>query len=450
MTVFDRPGFRAAFSIVALFTVFAGDAWRYSVGWVGFGVVAVALVAVAVAILFRERAQHNWRFGSLPYPLVAFAVLATVSLAWSHYPGATALGLLTTGMTLILAAALAAILDWPELLRTLGVALRVILGASLLFELVVSLFFRRPVFPIVAAPGVDYDALEKVPKLLYWSRNELFEVFDGGKIQGIVGNSSLLGFVALVALIVFALQLAGRSVGKPWGLLWLATAAATTFFTRSATITLAIAALALLTCALLLIRRARSQRRRTVVYLSLSGVIVIGATLAVVLRSQILGALGKSDDLTGRLDIWDAVIGLASERPVFGWGWVSFWAPWVDPFDSLIVKSGVRQLHAHNAWLDIWLQLGIIGLIVFVALVFSTAVRAWLIAIDRPVDSRGTPGEFTYATLLPILLLAALIIQSVAESRLLIEYGLVCLAVIAINTKRHVIHRSTSPEVTGV
>jgi hypothetical protein len=436
MSVLDRPGFRSAFAILTLFMIFAGDAFRYSIGWVGFGIVAVSLTSVSALILVRERSTHRWSFGAIPYPLIAFAVLATVSLAWSHYPGATALGLLTTWMTLILATGLAAILDWSELVRTLSVALRFIIGLSLLFELVVATVFRRPVFPLVPAPGVDYNSLETVPKLLYWSRNELFDVFDGGKIQGIIGNSSLLGFVALVALIVFSIQLASRTVGKPWGIAWLALAGATTFFTRSATITVAIVAIAALVAALLLIRRASTPAARVRLYIGGIALVAVGAVAAFVLRSPLLAALGKSDDLTGRLDIWDAVIGLASQRPVFGWGWVSFWVPWVDPFETLVFKSGVRQLHAHNAWLDIWLQLGIVGLVVFGALVISTLARSWLIAIDRPLDGHGTPGPFVAVTLLPLLLMAALIIQSVAESRLLVEYGLLTLTVIAIVSRR--------------
>jgi exopolysaccharide production protein ExoQ len=435
MSLLDRPGFRSAFAILTLFMVFAGDAFRYSIGWVGFGIVAVVLTSVSALILVRERNNHRWSLGTIPYPLIAFAVLATLSLAWSHYPGATALGLLTTWMTLILASGLAAIVDWSEFLRTLSVALRFIIGLSLLFELVVATVFRRPVFPLVPAPGVDYDSLETVPKLLYWSRNELFEVFTGGKIQGIVGNSSLLGFVALVALIVFSIQLASRTVGKPWGIAWLALAGATTFFTRSATITVAIVAIAALVGALLLIRRASTPAARARLYIGGIALVAVGAITAVALRSPLLAALGKSDDLTGRLDIWDAVIGLASQRPVFGWGWVSFWAPWVDPFETLVFKSGVRQLHAHNAWLDVWLQLGILGLIVFGALVLSTTARAWLIAVDRPRDFTGKPSAYTASSLLPILMMAALLIQSLAESRLIVEYGLLFLVVIAVKTR---------------
>ena len=433
--MFDRSAFRAGFAVFVLFTLFAGDFWRYSVGWIGFGVVAVVITVISVTTLIRDFRSGRWAFGRLPYPLLGFMALATVSVFWSYYPGATLLGLLTTWMTVITAVSLAVSLNWPELLRTLGIALRLIIGLSLLFELTVAVFIRRPVLPFIPAPGIDYSSYQSIPKLLMWSRNELFDVVDGGKIQGIVGNSSLLGFIALLALLVFGVQLASGSIGKAWGITWLGLTLATAFFTRSATITVAIVAVTGLVLALLLVRRASTPRARVVAYWSLSaGLIVVGG-ITFVLRNSLLAALGKSEDLTGRLDIWNAVVDLAQQRPAFGWGWVSYWIPWVAPFDTLAFKSGVRQLHAHNAWLDIWLQLGILGLIIFGALVISTTARAWLVAIDRPRDFAGKPSAYTASSLLPVLLMAALLIQSMAESRLLVEYGLMTLVVIAVKTR---------------
>jgi O-antigen ligase len=439
MIVFDRSSFRAWFAVFVLFTLFAGDFWRYSVGWIGFGIIASLITAVSIILLVRDYRSGRWRVGHLPYPLLGFMALATVSIFWSFYPGATALGLLTTWMTVIVAVSLAVSVSWPGLLRALGLALRYIIGLSLVFEIVVAVFLRRTVLPLVPAPGIDYSSYEKIPKLLLWSRNELFDVFDGGKIQGIVGNSSLLGFIALIALIVFSVQLANGSIGRAWGITWLALTLATAFCTRSATITVAIVAVAALVVALIVVRRASTPRRRAVIYWSLSGAVIALATGAFFLRNSVLAALGKSEDLTGRLDIWSAVIELAQQRPAFGWGWVSYWIPWVAPFDTLAFKSGVRQLHAHNAWLDIWLQLGILGLIVFGALVLSTTARAWLVAIDRPRDFTGKPSAYTASSLLPILLMAALLIQSLAESRMLVEYGLLMLVVVAVKTRLDVL-----------
>jgi O-antigen ligase len=163
----------------------------------------------------------------------------------------------------------------------------------------------------------------------------------------------------------------------------------------------------------------------------------------------LLSLFGKSEDLTGRFDIWHSVIGLAVQRPVFGWGWVSYWAPWVEPFNGLAVRKGVEYLQAHNAWLDVWLQLGVVGVVAFAALALSTLWRAWFLAVDRPVavlPLSETPGlrptsgyrylPYPASSQLPLLLIVALLAQSLAESRLLIEYGWLLLVLFAVATKR--------------
>ena len=426
---------RMAFLVLTLFTLMAGDAWRYTVGWTGFAILVSLLAVAFIVILVVHRSR--WSVGGLPYPLIAFLALTVLSLIWSFYPGATALGLAATWSTVIGGVAVAVIFSWGEILRGLGLALKLVLGMSLLFEFVVAALIRRPVLPPVPEPGIDYANLPSpIPPMLYWSRNELFTVFDDGKIQGIVGNSTLLSFVALVGIIVFGIQLAGGLVGKQLGLFWLAVAVVSLAFSRSATNILGLVTVLAIVAAVLLVRRAGTPRAVVTTYV---GLIVIGVgTLAtgLVLRNQVLGLLGKSPDLTNRTQIWRDVSALAEQRPVFGWGWVSYWVPWVKPFDNLAENNGIRQLHAHNAWIDVWFQLGIIGLIIFGALVLSTVSRAWLFAVDRPQVSPGNPGSFAPASLLPLLLLVALIVQSFAESRLLVEFGLFTLAVIAVKTKR--------------
>ncbi len=77
-------------------------------------------------------------------------------------------------------------------------ALKWVMALSILFELWVSLFVRAPVLPGFVVGKAD-DPIE------YWSRDNLF---DGGRMQGIMGNANLLGPVALLAIIVFAIRLA--------------------------------------------------------------------------------------------------------------------------------------------------------------------------------------------------------------------------------------------------
>jgi exopolysaccharide production protein ExoQ len=307
----ERRGFRTGFAVLLLFTMLAGDAWRYSISWYGWGVIILALAVGTALLLVRGRT----RIRPFPATLLAFLVLATLSIAWSFYPGLTAAGALSQWLTTAGATALAIALSWAELLRALGIALRVILGLSLLFELVVSLLIRHAVLPL----WVDYGTT-RVPKLLYWSRDVLFV---DGKIQGIVGNSSLLAMIALFGLIVFGVQLASRSVGRVSGTIWMLLAALIAAITRSATIFVGIAVCAAVLVAVLAVRRARTRRALVATYWTLAALVLAGATIVTVFREQLLALLGKSDTLTGRLGIWDAVIGLAQQRPVAGWGWIS-------------------------------------------------------------------------------------------------------------------------------
>lgn len=429
----DSRGFRVGYPALVLFTLLAGDAWRYTIGWFGWAALVLVLAGFGVALLVRNRSR--WAFGRLPYPLLAFLLLAVVSTAWSYYPAFTALGAFALLVTATGALALAVAFSWKELLAALGIAVRFILGISFIFELYVSVIHRGPILPLVPEPGIDYATLDKVPKMLYWSRDELFDVLHGGKIQGIVGNSVLLSFVALIGIIVFALQLAGKTEKKRWTIPWLALAALALAFSRSATVIAALAVVIVVAGAALLVRRARSERARAATYGSIVIVVALGAVVAFLLQKQLLAVLGKSEDFTGRFDIWAKVIHLAQEHPVFGWGWISQWVPWVAPFDTLVFKNGVRQLHAHNAWIDLWFQLGIVGLVVFGALVLSTLARTWQFAVDRPQAAAKSPLPYTIEALLPLLVLVALLVQSVAESKLLVEFGMLFLIIAAVKTK---------------
>ena len=435
MSSLERRPVRLWFAGFVLFTGLAGDFWRNSLSWYGFGAIVLLILVGSIVLLVQGRGRV--KLGRMPYSLTAFLVLATASIAWSFYPGSSAIGVTAQWVTTIAALPVALLLSWDELLRVLGWVLRIILGLSFLFEFVVSAFIRHPIFPVWVTP----DNPHHVAKLLYWSRDLLF---SAGKIQGIVGNSSLLAMIALIAVIVFAVQLACRTT-RFWGWFWLLVALVTIGITRSATIFIGVVAVLIVAAAAIIVRRATSDRSRMIRSTGIIAVVVIAAGLGVIFRSQLLELLGKSGTLTGRQGIWEAVIHLAQQRPAFGWGWVSYWTPWVEPFKDLIVRGGVQVMHAHNAWLDVWLQLGILGLVVFGLLVVSTVVRSWLMATDRLArDREGSPrgGEaagahtgYSWVALLPLLLLTAELVQSLAESRLLIEGGWILLVVFAVKTK---------------
>ena len=417
-------GYRTGLAALVLFTVAAGDFWRNLLSWYGWAAVAAVLLIAVVVELVRARPSLR----RLPVPLLVFLALATVSVAWSAYPGATVAGLAATWFTTAGGVFLALCLAGDELIRALSTALRWVLGLSLAFEAVVAVFVRRPVLPIF--PPFDPDA--DIPDAFAWSRAELL---TGGPIQGIVGNDNLLSMVALVALITVGVQTASGTIRRSRGWLWMGLAVLVLALTRSAAVLAATAVVAGVLGLALLARRLPRAGRAAVSWTAagaLAAVVVAGFLFA----DALLDFLRRNVDLTHRLDIWATVTGLSAERPTAGWGWVSHWAPWVEPFDDLIVINGVTYLQAHNAWVDVNLQLGWIGLLAFAALVGTVLVRSWWLATDPPQVIPNRTEPYSPTTLLPLLVMAALLAQSLAESRILVEFGWTLLVVLAIRTKR--------------
>ena len=420
---------RSALAVLTFFTLFAGDFWRNLIGWYGFAALALAVVITLVVLITRDRGWRQLTWRRVPLSLAAFLALAVVSIAWSFYPGATLLGLVAQSGPVVAAIFLATSMTWPRILTALGRATRWILGLSLLFEFIVAVFVRRPIIPF----WVDYGD-GKLPNAFFWSQADLF---TGAPIQGIVGNRNLLAFIAVIALVCLVLELTSRSLGRRRSHAWIAIAVATLALTRSTTAIAVLVVVAAAAGILILMRRSNARQRRVVLASSTVGV-AAAAVLIGVFSSQILRLFGKSSDLTGRFDIWNAVTALAQQRPVFGWGWVSYWVPWVEPFTHLAERKGVTYLQAHNAWLDVWLQLGIVGLVLFIAAVVGACWRAWWFAVDPQLDARGTPLPFVPVTLLPALILTLLVAQSFVESRMLVEGGFALLALMALKTRRDV------------
>ncbi len=426
MTTGRRSALIGAYATLALFTALGGQFWRNLLGWWGFGIVVAVVVVGAVALVAATRPSWAWR--RVPKSTIAFLAIAALSIAWSFYPGASALGVTVTLVTTFVAVALVLCVPWPRLVRALGGALKWLLALSLTFELWVALVVRGPLLPNFP----DFDPTGEVPKAFYWSRGLLF---SGGPIEGIVANRNLLGMVALLGLIVFGAALAARSVRRAQGIGWFLVAVVVLALTRSATVILVGVVVLIALVFVMWARRVGPSRRRGV-YWAAAGTLAASVALLLVLWNALLELFGKSEDLTGRFDIWSAVAGLASQRPWFGWGWVSYWVPWEEPFAGLAVRRGVQYLQAHNAWLDVWMQLGVLGLIAFGSIVVGALWRSWFLAVDQPMDASGRPLPYSAAALVPLLLLVALLGQSLAESRLLIEGGWLLLIAIAWSTKR--------------
>ena len=173
----------------------------------------------------------------------------------------------------------------------------------------------------------------------------------------------------------------------------------------------------------LLMRRARRPGERTRYYLGYAVVGIGGLAALFFFRTTIFSALGRDSDLTGRETIWEKVLERASERPWIGWGYATPWAPWDPAFDGWIIDHGQTVLQAHNMWVDIRMQLGIVGVVLLGLLYLAFVWRSWFFAVDRPRWDLRDDRPYSSLTLLPTLVGAIVLVQGLAESSPLLLWG---------------------------
>lgn len=418
-----------AFSVLALFCVFAHTAVYNTVGPVGSVIIIAALTLAALgiwipAIARQQPTRFRWR--RLPWAALGYGALALASVLWSRWPGATALTwMLLAGVTVV-ALLVATMLTWQEIARAISTALKCILGLSLLVELWVALVLRHPVLPnLVDVPEGDIDPH------LYWVRGNLF---NDGRIQGIVGNAHALAMMCLFALIVFGVLFFTQVRRRGALPVWAALALLLLIKAASATVFLSIGVIIVVVFAALSVRRV-SPRRRGVLYIAFAVIAVAGVSLVLVLRDRLLEMLGKGSDLTGRVEIWQAVWERAITRPAFGNGFSSPWVPWDPGFDGWIMNHGLTVFHAHNMWLDVLLQLGVAGLVLMGIAWVALAWRAWFFAVDRPRWDLEPQRAYSALSLLPLLLVAVLLVEGLAESAPIMLWGWMLLILLSFKMK---------------
>jgi O-antigen ligase len=110
---------------------------------------------------------------------------------------------------------------------------------------------------------------------------------------------------------------------------------------------------------------------------------------------SVTSSLDKDPHLTGRTDLWGYAIDSIKDKPLLGYGYQAFWT-----YDSVPARR-IREAinwdsapHAHNGYLDLTLEIGLIGLIAYLALLVIFAKRAYTYFEDGPEDYRKWPLTF--------------------------------------------------------
>jgi len=147
----------------------------------------------------------------------------------------------------------------------------------------------------------------------------------------------------------------------------------------SASLTGLIVFLVLLTC-LLVFTRYRWQGKRTVLVSDiLLFVLLFGLGFIIIYWFDITTALGKDPTMSSRTTIWAGTMEHIWQRPWLGYGLEAFWQdhnPKAVEVGRVVHRNFVPG-HSHNGVIEIWLDIGLVGLFLFFAGYLSTAILAF-------------------------------------------------------------------------
>jgi O-antigen ligase len=317
---------------------------------------ALAAYSVALLLLLRKPRQasgvavDNWMV------LVVFA-LPLISVFWSEQPGLSLRRAIALAMTGVFCLYIATRLSPDEFLRRLLLALFIGGVASILYT---------ALFPGVA---IEHSAI------------------NNGSWKGVYGHKAILGRIAAVAVavslyvrpryrweqvirwatIAIFIVLSYKSQSRASWLMIIASFGFAVIFTA-----------------------VRSRRLSNGIKLTIAATISLSILAgAIAGYTLILNDLGRTDTFSGRTTLWRGAIAVAmATHPYLGAGYRAFWTE--------TGAAGVREYimdwaglptHGHNGYLDVWLEMGIPGIIIFLTFLFTTIFRVGRRVLREPAET---------------------------------------------------------------
>lgn len=328
-----------------------------NMGMLGMQVLWSFLYLITFAFYSRSCARP-WRHLSVVYPLLLLLGFVLLSTFWSQNTWLTLRRAIALVLTLVFGVYFATRFALREQLRLLAVCFYICIVFSFFFELLgLNPDQRLPgwygVFLIKVHLGRNM-ALSSIVFLLLEKALPTYKAF------------ARTGLVASLVLVVLA-----RDVTS-----WIA-------------LILSVILLAYLTIA---VRKSVLWVASTMILLLSSGMIF--AFYAVTNLENLTGLVGKDPTLTGRVPLWVLSVVMALRRPWVGYGFNAFWLP--DDFYTRRIWHLIHWMppHAHNGFLELWLELGLIGTGFFLSLFIYYLAKAVAYLRKSPDSTAAWPLIF--------------------------------------------------------
>lgn len=332
-------------------SVFLGPAWIEIALW--FFLVVIILYNMTRAVQLGDYLSM-WRRNWLP---ALFILLALISTLWSMGPLAT----LFRSLELFFAALVASYFGMRLASEKLMDAL-FWFGALLLILSIALVYGAPPTGTMPWAPF--YGAWRGV----YWHRNHL---------------ASIAALLSIIYLCRMFLALKNRNADGILDGFFYCFSLVVLYFARSATGFIIFIVLHASVFVLWVWLQLEHRLRRHHYILLLAGG-VLTAILILANLDFVFGLFNRDTSMTGRVGLWSNLVELASRRPWFGHGFGAVWT-----FDSF--REEIRQLAgwpsqpliADNGLLDIFLHLGIAGLLMFSSVLILVTIRSLQYGLRR-------------------------------------------------------------------
>ncbi|MBO9535756.1 O-antigen ligase family protein [Herbaspirillum sp.] len=334
----------------------------YAEGSLIFQIEFGSVFAIGAMLAWRNRGW-SWRHVLHLNPfLILMVAYCAATMLWSPYPIVTLKRVIQLIGLVLVGIAISPPVGGPQqLIRTMLGTLMVLMGISFVVALAIP------------SVGIDYEL--------------------GAAWRGIMTQKNTLGAIAGLCVVFWLKESLGQVFPRALCYAGMLFAFFILVMAKSSTAIL----VATLGSAIYMVVRKRYltgqfESRRIVLVLAMAAMLALLVFYTLESRlpdidellSPITAIFNKSTDLTGRTDIWRLVLLEINKHPIFGIGYGAFWLGEGSPSQSIIDILHWIPLQAHNGYLDIFNELGIVGLCLL-ALVFIYHIVSLvrLTAFDR-------------------------------------------------------------------
>ncbi len=214
-----------------------------------------------------------------------------------------------------------------------------------------------------------------------------------GSWRGIYPQKNSLGRVMVLLMMVLAVIAPRFPAWRSYIRLEFLLAIALLLLSDSKTSLIVAMVVAAAYCVVSLLRR-RSNPKAA---LMIGGLLALPVLVVAIFNlDAVFDFFGRDATLTGRTDVWDLIWEEIQNNYWFGYGYQAFWVDPIGPATRIWLTLKWDAPEVHNGYLELWLGLGLFGLLIIVTSMATNFALAW--RASRGADRLASYWAVIYLT----------------------------------------------------